>query len=89
MHLGRSTSVAPQGSAPGWPAELVLIAIVLGPLALASTAVALGQVAQHGPEPQLWLVYVVAATVHAMASAALLAIAAYVVLGSRIRSALR
>lgn len=134
MHLGKSHSAAPQGTAPRWPAELVLIAIVLGPLALASTAVALGQVAQHGSQPRQWLVYVVAATVHAMAFvvlmlrwqlarymvaalclgwgvalalqfreprptadllvammviAVLIAISVYVVLGKRIRSALR
>lgn len=134
MHVGRSRSAARQGTAPGWPAELVLIAIVLGSLALASTAVALGQLAQHGSQPRQWLAYVVAATVHATAFAALmlrwqlarymvaaicvgwslalalqfreprptadllvaiviiaalLAIAAYVVLGKRIRSALR
>lgn len=134
MHLGKSRSAAPQSTAPRWPAELVLVAIVLGPLALATTALALSQVAQHGSQPRQWLVYVVAATVHAMAFvvlllrwqlarymvaaiclgwglalalqfreprhtadllvaivviAALLAIAAYVMLGSRIRSALR
>lgn len=134
INQGRSRSFAPPGTSRHWPAELVLIAIVLGPLALTSTAVALGQVAQHGSQPRQWLVYVVAATVHAMAFvvlllrwqlarymlavicigwgvalalqfreprptadlviaivviAGLLAIAAYVVLAKRIRSALR
>lgn len=72
LHVGESRSVAPQDLASRWPAELVLIAIVLGPLALASTAVALGQVAQHGSQPRQWLAYVVAATMHAMAFVVLL-----------------
>jgi len=72
LHRGRSRSVALQGVAPRWPAELVLIGIVLGPLAVATTALALSQVAQHGSQPRQWLVYVVAATVHAMAFVVLL-----------------
>lgn len=72
LHRGRSPSPALPGAAPRWPAELVLIGIVLGPLAVASTALALSQVAQHGSQPRQWLVYVVAATVHAMAFVALL-----------------
>lgn len=70
LHRGRSRS--PALPAPRWPAELVLIGIVLGPLAVASTALALSQVAQHGSQPRQWLVYVVAATVHAMAFVVLL-----------------
>lgn len=70
LHRGRSRS--PALPAPRWPAELVLIGFVLGPLAVASTALALGQVAQHGSQPRQWLVFVVAATVHAMAFVVLL-----------------
>ncbi len=70
LHRGRSRS--PALPAPRWPAELVLIGIVLGPLAVASTALALSQVAQHGSQPRQWLVFVVAATVHAMAFVVLL-----------------
>lgn len=72
LHLGRSRMAASQHEPPRWPAELTVIALVLGPLAIMATAVAVGEVARLRTQPLQWVLYVVVAAVHAVAFVTLL-----------------
>jgi len=64
LHKGRSRITAYQADAPGWPAELVLIALVLGPLAIMAIAVAIDQFPRGRTHPLEWLLFVGIAAFH-------------------------
>ena len=48
LRKGRARLAGHPGEAPAWPAELVLIALVLGPLAIMMIAVAVDQFPRQG-----------------------------------------
>ena len=72
LRNGRLRFSAAPADSPRWPPELILIALVLGPLALASTVVAVGQTSLLRTRPLEWLVFAAVALVHMTAFVLLL-----------------
>lgn len=72
LHKGRARMAAYQADVPGWPAELVLLALVLGPLAIMAIAVAIDQIPRVRMHPIEGLLFVGVAALHSAAFVLLL-----------------
>ena len=64
---GRARFASAQVVAPRWPWELILIAIVLGVLAICSIAITAGEYSMLWSKPLVWLLLAVIAVGHATA----------------------
>ena len=72
LRKGRARIAAGSAPAAGWPPELILIALVLGFLAIMAIAVTIGEIALLRTRPLLWLMYAGAAVLHSAAFVLLL-----------------
>jgi len=72
LDKGRARIMAYHADATGWPAELVVIALVLGPLAVMAIAVTIGQLPPARTHPLEWMLYVGVAALHSVAFVLLL-----------------
>lgn len=70
--IGRSRCSTGSAVEVGWPAELVLVALVLGTVGLAAIVIAIGEVALLRRHPLQWTLYAVVATIHTAAFVLLL-----------------
>lgn len=72
LHKGRARITAYRPDAPGWPAELVVIALALGPLAIMAIAVAIDQFPRLRTQPLESMFFFGVAALHSVAFVLLL-----------------
>jgi hypothetical protein len=69
---GRARAAAGQTGTPRWPAELILLAITLGVLAICSIAITIGEIPKVRQAPLVWLLFAAVAVLHGAAFVTLL-----------------
>lgn len=69
---GRARATGGPADTPRWPAELILLAIAPGVLAIGSIAITIGEIAKLRSAPLVWLLFAAVAALHGAAFVTLL-----------------